>query len=153
MAKEYEIDEIDREIIKILSFDSKTNYREISKRIGTSLGTIHNRINNLKEKQIINQFSLNIDAKKIGYRVTAIILIQIEGKHIQQVQEKIANERNIYAIYDTTGEWDSIIIGKFKTIDNLNDFIKKINKYDHIKKTATQICLNIIKEVNFLPLD
>ena len=153
MDKEFEIDEIDRQIIKILSIDSKTNYREISKRIGTSLGTIHNRINNLKEKAIINQFSLNIDAKKIGYRITAIILMKIEGKHIQQLQEKIANERNIYGVYDTTGEWDSIIIGKFKTIDNLNAFIKRINRYDHIKKTATQICLNIIKEVNFLPLD
>ncbi len=151
MEKEYEIDELDRQIIRILSNDSKTNYREISKTLGTSLGTVHNRINNLKENNIIKKFSVDVDTFKLGYKITAIILMQIEGKHIQQIEEKLSKEPNIYNIYDTTGEWDCIITVKFKKMEDLNEFLKKINKMDHIKRTITSICLNVIKENSFLP--
>ena len=39
---------------------------------------------------------------------------------------KISEDRRVAAVYDITGEWDSLVIGYFRGRDDLNDFIKGI---------------------------
>ncbi len=152
MSKGPKVDETDLKILKILEEDSKTNYREIASRLNIAIGTVSNRINNLKERGIIKKFTIDIDTAAIGYEVTAIILIQIDGKFIHEVEEKLAENSNVYAIYDTTGDWDSIIAVKFRKVLDLNKFLKDLNKTNHIKQTSTSICLNVIKEHTFFPI-
>ncbi|MHA1324843.1 MAG: Lrp/AsnC family transcriptional regulator [Candidatus Helarchaeota archaeon] len=152
MPKSSKIDLIDLKILKILEEDSKTNYREIANRLGIAIGTVSNRINNLKEKGIIKKFTIAINTQAVGYEISAIILIQIEGKYIHEVEEELKNNPNVYAIYDTTGNLDSIIAVKFKQVIDLNRFLKELNKKPHIKQTSTAVCLNVIKENIFFPI-
>jgi Lrp/AsnC family transcriptional regulator for asnA, asnC and gidA len=152
MEKEYKVDEVDLKILKILEENSKTNYRKISEEIGIAIGTVSNRINNLTEKGIIKKFTIDLDTIKIGYDVSALILIQIEGKYISQVEEELTKNPNVYAIYDTTGDWDSIIAVKFKRVTDLNNFLKELNKIEHVHRTSTCVCLNVIKENIFFPI-
>lgn len=152
MSKGQKVDETDLKILKILEEDSKTNYREIAARLEIAIGTVSNRINSLRDREIIRRFTIDIDTTTIGYEVTAIILIQIEGKFIHEVEEKLAENPNVYAIYDTTGDWDSIIAVKFKKVLDLNKFLKDLNKTNHIKQTSTSVCLNVIKEHTFFPI-
>ncbi|MHA1229315.1 MAG: Lrp/AsnC family transcriptional regulator [Candidatus Helarchaeota archaeon] len=153
MQKDYKVDEIDLKILKILEKDSKTNYRYIAQTIGIAIGTVSNRINNLRSKRIIKKFTIDIDTRKIGYEITAIILLQIKGKAIEDVEIELVNNKNVYAIYDTTGDWDSIIAVKFCCIDDLNKFLKWINKFDSVIRTSTCVCLNVIKENIFFPIN
>ncbi|MHA1146164.1 MAG: Lrp/AsnC family transcriptional regulator [Candidatus Helarchaeota archaeon] len=151
-GKEYKVDRTDLEILKILEEDSKTNYREIGKQIGIAVGTVHNRISNLKEKGVIKKFTIDIDTEKIGYQITAIILLQILGESIQEIENELSKNPHVYGIYDTTGDWDSIIAVKFKHISELNNFLKSLNKKFQIKRTSTSVCLNVIKENAFFPI-
>ncbi|TFG05000.1 MAG: Lrp/AsnC family transcriptional regulator [Promethearchaeota archaeon] len=146
------VDEVDMKILQILGEDSKTNYREIGKNLDIAIGTVSNRINNLKERGLIKKFTIDVDMFSIGYEITAIILIQIEGKFIHELEEQLAKEPNVYAIYDTTGDWDSIILVKFKHVHDLNAFLKRLNKMEHVKQTSTSVCLNVIKESICFPL-
>ena len=59
------IDELDRNILRILLEDASLNYETIANRVDTSLGTIHNRIKRMKETKIIERIVPEIDAKKI----------------------------------------------------------------------------------------
>jgi hypothetical protein len=34
----------------------------------------------------------------------------------------------------------------------LNHFLKKLNKIEHIERTSTSVCLNVIKENTFFPI-
>lgn len=152
MSKEYKIDKTDLKILKILEKDSKTNYRSISEEIGIAVGTVHNRIENLRKKGVIKKFTIHIDTNKIGYEITAVILIQIMGKFIQEIENELSKNPNVFGIYDTTGDWDSIITVKFKRMIELNNFLKKLNGREHIKRTSTSVCLNVIKENLFFPI-
>jgi len=152
MPDEHKVDETDLKILKILEQDSKTNYREIAQQLEIAIGTVSNRINNLKDHGIIKKFTIDIDTQAIGYEITAIILLKIEGKYIYEVEVELAKNPNVYAIYDTTGDWDSIIAVKFKRVSNLDDFLKELNKINHIKQTSTSVCLNVIKENTFFPI-
>ncbi|MDH7556948.1 MAG: Lrp/AsnC family transcriptional regulator, partial [Candidatus Methanosuratincola sp.] len=87
-----------------------------------------------------------VDAEKLGYRLTAIVLMQVEGERIVEVEERLATSKSIIAVYDTTGEFDIIAIGKFKNREDLNTFIKEVLKIQSIKRTVTSIALNVVKE-------
>jgi len=53
MKKEKALDDIDKNIIRILQEDARTSYREIQDSLGISIGTIHNRISKLRDYGII----------------------------------------------------------------------------------------------------
>ncbi|MGF3498540.1 MAG: Lrp/AsnC family transcriptional regulator [Candidatus Methanosuratincola sp.] len=139
-------DETDRMILRELQEDAMTSYRDIAEKLNLSVGTVHNRIKRLKEVGLIKSFSAIVDAEKLGYRLTAIVLMQVEGERIVEVEERLATSKSIIAVYDTTGEFDIIAIGKFKNREDLNTFIKEVLKIQSIKRTVTSIALNVVKE-------
>ncbi|MEM2743408.1 MAG: Lrp/AsnC family transcriptional regulator, partial [Candidatus Methanomethylicaceae archaeon] len=111
-----------------------------------SIGTIHNRIKRMRDLGIIKGFSVILDSEKMGYELTAIILIQVDGGYILDVERTLANSRPVIAVYDITGDFDIIVIAKFKSREELNTFIKDVLKIPHVKRTVTSIALNIVKE-------
>ena len=84
--------------------------------------------------------------EKAGFDLTAVINLKITHGKLIETQEKISKNSHISAIYDITGEWDSIIIAHFKDRKDLNRFIKKILLMEHIERTSTQVALNIVKD-------
>jgi Lrp/AsnC family transcriptional regulator for asnA, asnC and gidA len=91
-------------------------------------------------------YTVKIDPFKVGYSLTAIVLIQIEGGHLQDVEDKIANLPNVTAVYDVTGDYNAVVITKFKDGADLNTFIKKLLTIPHVRRTVTNVALSVIKE-------
>ncbi|MCC6013973.1 MAG: Lrp/AsnC family transcriptional regulator [Candidatus Verstraetearchaeota archaeon] len=147
--KNEKLDEIDLKIISILQKDSRLSYNKIASEVGISVGTAYNRIKNLEEKGIIKGYTVLIDTAKVGYDLTAIILIQAEGKHLIEVENEIAKMNNVISVYDITGDFDIAVIAKFKNRDHLNQFIKNLISLPHVKRTVTSVVLNVVKE-NFV---
>lgn len=71
----HKLDKIDYALLKILIKNSKSPYRKISKEIGISVGCIHNRIKKMKEKNIILNFTLNLDPSQIDIT----LLYEVKG--------------------------------------------------------------------------
>ncbi|MBC7097328.1 MAG: Lrp/AsnC ligand binding domain-containing protein, partial [Methanobacteriales archaeon] len=57
-----------------------------------------------------------------------------------------AYHKNVLAIYDVTGEFDAILIGKFRDTSELDKFIKGLLRENDVQRTYTQTVLNIVKE-------
>lgn len=141
-----DLDETDLTILNELQSDFTTSYRDIAKKLNMSVGTVHNRVKKLKETGVIKSFTAILDAEKLGYELTAIILMQVEGGKIVDVEQAIAKSKSVTAVYDTTGEFDIIAVAKFKTREDLNSFIKETLKIGAIKRTVTSMVLNVVKE-------
>jgi Lrp/AsnC family transcriptional regulator for asnA, asnC and gidA len=73
-------------------------------------------------------------------------MIQAEGAHLVDLEEEIAKTANVVAVYDITGDYDAAVIAKFKDRASLSIFIKNLLANPHIKRTVTNITLNVIKE-------
>jgi DNA-binding Lrp family transcriptional regulator len=83
---------------------------------------------------------------KVGYNLTALILIQAEGKHLLDVENEIAKMNNVVSVYDITGDFDIAVIARFKDRDSLNQFIKSLLGLPYVKRTVTNVVLNVVKE-------
>jgi len=146
------LDEIDIKIIGLLQEDSRLSFNRIAKELGISVGTAYNRIRGLEEKGVLKGYTAIIDPVKVGYQLTAIILIQADGKHLLNVESEIARMNNVISVYDITGEFDVAVIARFKDRFDMNKFIKALLKMPYVKRTVTNVVLNVVKEDFRVPL-
>ncbi len=140
------MDDLDKQILGLLSEDGRKSYRKISRELGVSVGTVHNRVDKLTKTGIVNKFVPVIDHEKLGYTLTAIIGVEIKGGTIEELTYKEPYKDNLLAVYDVTGQFDAILIAKFKNTTELNKFIKLLLKEENVIRTYTQTVLNIVEE-------
>ncbi|HIH00817.1 TPA: Lrp/AsnC family transcriptional regulator [Thermoplasmata archaeon] len=89
---------------------------------------------------------LGIDATKLGYDLTAIIGVKVIHGHILETERDLAKDPAVYAVFDSTGDWDAIIMARFKNRVELNDYVKRALDHENVDKTYTQVVLNITKD-------
>jgi Lrp/AsnC family transcriptional regulator, regulator for asnA, asnC and gidA len=146
------VDELDLSILRELKKDARKSHRDIAEKLGVAEGTIYNRVNKLQEMGIIKRFMVDLDFSKLGYDLTAVIGLIVEGGFLQDVEEKIAKKPNVSALYDVTGDYDALIVAKFKERDDLDKFIKVVMAIPHVERTYTMLVLNVMKETHGVDL-
>jgi len=140
------MDKLDQNIIKSLNKNGRKSLRTVSKELRVSLSTVANRLKRMEKEGIIEGYIPIISLEKTGLDLTAVINLKITHGRLIETQKKISKDNHISAIYDITGEWDSVIIAHFKDRKDLNTFIKKILTMENIERSNTQVALNIVKD-------
>ena len=140
------MDKLDNFIIKSLNENGRKSLRTISKELKVSLSTISNRLKRMEDERIIERYIPVINPEKAGLDLTAVINLKIVHGNLIETQKRISKDDHISAIYDITGDWDSLIIAHFKDRKDLNRFIKKILSMEFVERTNTQVALNIVKD-------
>jgi DNA-binding Lrp family transcriptional regulator len=140
------VDDLERKILKSLNQNSRKSFREIAKQIGTSAPVVINKIKKLEKLGAIKSYIPILDPEYFGYNLTAVVALRISHGKLIETQEKIAEDPRVFAIYDVTGEWDSIVIGRFKSREDLNKFIKTVLALRYVDRTVTHIVLNVVKD-------
>ena len=140
------IDNLDEKILNIILDDSRLSYRQIAKKLNTSVATIMNHIKKMEKDKTIKRFTADIEYYNIGFDIKVIIQLRISKGKLFEVENKIAKDKSVFAVYDVTGDYDAILIARFKTRQALDKFLKKIQTFDFIERTHTSFILNTIKE-------
>ena len=136
----------DSELLKHLSNNGKASQRELAEVTGLALGTVSNHVKVLEKKKIIKGYSANIDPEKVGFTLSATIHLRITKGKIMDVQASIAKHPRVYIVYDITGEWDSLVLARFKDREEMDEFIKTTLSQKDIERTSTSLVLNNVKE-------
>ncbi len=140
------IDKIDEQILDELIINAKIPLRELASKLKVSFVTVMNRIKKLEKEGVIKGYSAKLNYEKMGYGVHVLIEIRIAKGKLFELEKKIARNPSVYAVYDSTGEYDATIFAKFKSTRAMDNFLKKIQTYDFVERTNTKLVLNTIKE-------
>ena len=144
--KDRDLDEIDAKILKVLDSDGRKPYNKIAKELGKHHLTIKNHMEELDETGIIKKYTIDIDYEKLGYAIIALIEVTIDQGKMLEVESEIAKNPYIFAVYDITGEYDAVILARFKTRQELSGLVKEVNSKPYVIRTNTHLILNVIKE-------
>ena len=139
-------DELDKKIIKALNANARKSYREIAKDVNSSVTSVISRIKKFEESGIIRGYIPDINQEFFDFKLICIIGLRISKGKLIETQEKIAEDPRAVAVYDVTGEWDSIVVGYFKDRQDLNYFIKSLLALKNVDRSVTHIVLNVVKE-------
>ncbi|VVB80766.1 putative HTH-type transcriptional regulator [uncultured archaeon] len=140
------VDDLDTKIINSLVLNSKVSSRELARKVGVSVVTVLKRIKDLEKEGLIKFYTVNLNYEKLGYDVHVIVKMRIAKGKLFEVEGKIAVDPHVFAVYDVTGDFDAIVIAKFKNRKMMDLFLKKIQTYDFVERTETSLILNTIKE-------
>jgi len=140
------LDDIDKNLLEVIQEDGRISYRDLAKTLGVSVATAAVRAKRLESMGFIKRFTALLDVERLGYTWTAVVLLQIDGAHIEEVERELAKHPNVHAVYDVTGEYDAVLVARFKSREDLNAFIKDVNRMEHVKRTVTCFVLNVVKE-------
>jgi DNA-binding Lrp family transcriptional regulator len=140
------IDDLDVRILRSMNKNARKSFRDIARELGISLSTVSHRVRRLEEAGVIKGYLPAIDAQRIGYDLVVIVGVRIQHGKLMEVQQRIAKDGRVFGVYDVTGDWDSMILARFRDRDELNDFIKDVLGMDHVERTSTQLVLNTVKE-------
>ena len=102
----FELDNLDIQILSILMDDATIPYTEIAKKLIVSGETIHVRMKKMQDLEIIKGSHLMIDPQKIGYDVCAFLGIFLEkGSQYKDAVESLKKVKEIVELHYTTGSY------------------------------------------------
>jgi len=139
-------EDIDLNILGILSKNSRENFNQIAIKLGNSPVTIKKHIEELEQKGIIKGYGVQIDFEKLGYDIIATIEVTVSKGKMIEVETDIAENPNVFGVYDITGDYDALVFARFKTRTELSAMIKKLHASPYVERTNTHLILNVIKE-------
>ena len=151
MADIREFDELDRRIVELMCRSSQGSYRQIAKQLGIHPTTLIQRVKNLEAKGVINGYRAKVDYMRLGFDYMGIIQVYVE-KNMLDVQETIKSIPQVLAVFDVTGECDSIVWIACRDRDEFSNIVKSILKIEGVQKTNTSVVLNVMKDpADFIP--
>ena len=151
MADIREFDELDRRIVELMCRSSQGSYRQIAKQLGIHPTTLIQRVKNLEAKGVINGYRAKVDYMRLGFDYMGIIQVYVE-KNMLSVQETIRSIPQVLAVFDVTGECDSIVWIACRDREEFSNIVKSILKIDGVQKTNTSVILNVMKDpADFIP--
>ena len=138
--------DLDLKIINTLKKDARASARQIGLQLGISTGTVAGRIRAMEKNGIIRGFRPLVNYQKLGLGITAVTLIKAMGGKIPALMRDLIADAQLTHVYEITGEFDLLVIGKFRDTDTMNRHIKKLLSHKAIKETNTSIVLGPGKE-------
>ncbi|CDZ78756.1 Regulatory protein AsnC [Legionella massiliensis] len=139
----YQIDNLDKNILNALMKNARIPYAELAKNFDVSPGTIHVRIEKMRQAGIITGVHAQVDPKQLGYDVCCFIGIILKGaKDYPSALKKLEKLDEVVEAYYTTGSYSIFIKVMCRSIDALQHvLINKIQAIDEIQSTETLISL------------
>jgi Lrp/AsnC family transcriptional regulator for asnA, asnC and gidA len=143
MAYNYEIDNLDLQILNLLMQNAFLPYTEIGKMLFVSAGTVHVRMNKMEKLGIVKNPQLQIDLSKLGLDITAFIGIYlIRSDEYERVVAELKKIDEVLSCNYTTGNYSLFLKIVCKDTQHLREVLHdKIQKIAGISRTETLISL------------
>ncbi len=146
-------DSLDNQLINALLGDGRASLRSLGEELDVSVTTISNHINDLESEGVIRGYTPIVDYDELGYDVTAIIHLKVEGSALEEIVDRLRDQEQMISVYETTGDYDIIAIGKFEDTNGMNSQIKELLADVDIRESNTSVVLNSVKENEQFELD
>ena len=141
-----DLDSTDRALLAALLEDARISQRGLAKRVGVAQGTITNRLRRLEEMGVIKGYTVLLDAESIGWTMTVITGLRIQKGLMIDLQQQIAADPRVFAVYDVTGDYDSMVLARVRGRRDLDDLTKTVFTLNGVQRSFTQVVLNTVKE-------
>ena len=137
---------MDLSILTRLLKDGRASLRTMAHELDVSTTTVASRVSRLEKAGIITGYSATVNSERLGYDLTAVTQILVSKGKLYQMETEIAKLPGVCAVYDVTGEFDAVIIAKFRNRWELGRFTKGLLNLPFVERAITQVVLETVRE-------
>jgi DNA-binding Lrp family transcriptional regulator len=144
---------LDAELINALLADGRASLRSLAEDLDVSVTTVSNHLSDLEEEGVIEGYVPIVDYEEVGYDVTAIIQLKVEGNALPDITDRLEERKQVVSVYEVTGDYDIIAVAKFEDTDDMNDEIKSVLTDPDVNESNTSVVLDAPVENRQFDLD
>ncbi|MBZ6495555.1 Lrp/AsnC family transcriptional regulator [Natrinema longum] len=133
------MDDLDRQILDILRRDARTPYTEIADEVGTSEGTVRNRVERMMDDDVIERFTISTRTGNVQAMIELSVAVDVDTK---AVSERIAEWDEVDFVWMVSGEQDVVLVVDAADTRGVNDLITKARDQEEVVSTKTRLILD-----------
>ncbi len=149
MKSTYSLDGYERKILAELQDNGRISNAEISRRVGLSQTAVADRIRDMENAGVIQNYGVSINSAAVGLPITAFITMSCEGDRCKRLPADIADLREILEFHRLTGDSSALLKAVLPDIEALESLVDKLSVYG---KPSTAIVLSSPYTQRSLPL-
>ena len=133
------MDDLDRQILDILRRDARTPYTEIADEVGTSEGTVRNRVERMTDDEIIERFTISTRTGNVKAMLEIGVAVDVDTK---AVSERMAEWEEVDFVWMVSGEQDIVLVVDAADTRGVNDLITQARDQNEVVSTKTRLILD-----------
>jgi len=140
------MDATDRKILQYLLKNGREKASVISEQIQLSVSAVTERIKKLEASGIIEQYTVILNQRQLGYGVIALMEVSLEHpSFFDAFAEFVQQTPSIVSCYYMTGDYDFLIKVVTDSPDSLEEIHRKVKSFSGVSSTETHYVLKPLK--------
>lgn len=136
------MEEIDRQIVRLLLADGRMSYTDLGKATGLSTSAAHQRVRRLEQRGVIKGYRAVVDPEAVGLPLTAFISVKpFDPAAPDDVPERLAGLSEIESCHSVAGDENYILKVQVATPGALEGLLARIRSAANVS-TRTTIVLS-----------
>jgi Lrp/AsnC family leucine-responsive transcriptional regulator len=141
------MDEIDQALLSELQKDGRISMAELGKMLNIAPSTAFKRIEKMKQKGIIERFTIAINPKFFEQDLITFLTINVDPEEKDEIAQFLEHQHRILEVYETLEPCDFIAKARVSTITQLKmDILIPLSEHPGVKEIKPFITVKRIKE-------
>jgi DNA-binding Lrp family transcriptional regulator len=144
---------LDVKLVNELLGDGRASLRSLADDLDVSVTTVSNHLQTLEDEGAVEGYTPVVDYERLGFDVTAILQLKVDGNALPDITDRLRGHKQMISVYEVTGDYDVVAVGKFEDTDDMNALIKELLSDADINESNTSVVLNAAAENEQFELD
>ncbi len=136
------LDDVDIRLIAELRRDGRASISDLATRLKLARATVRSRIERLMASGEIAGFTVLTRADVSAAPIRGLTLIGIEGRGTERIIAQLQGMPAVQAVHSTNGRWDLIVELATDTLQELDDTLVRIRRFEGITSSETNLYLS-----------
>lgn len=134
------VEDLDRQIIRLLAEDGRRSYTDLAKDTGLSVSAVHQRVRRLEKRGVVRGYHADVNADAIGLALTAFVSIKpIDPAAPDDAPERLMHLSAIEACHSVAGEESYILKVRVASPVDLEALLQEIRAAANVSTRTTVV--------------
>ena len=156
MNEEFQLDAVDRRIVRALQRDASPSHATLAESVGASPASVWRRVRNLERAGVLGAHVRLADAARLGRSVNVLCQVRMTRQTMDaraEFESFIEGREEIVECYAMSGEWDYLLRIAVKDVADYDRFIRQgVLAHPSVANAASNFALRQVKYTTEIPV-
>lgn len=145
------IDATDAQILHLLQTEGRIKRKDVAEAVGLSIPSVSDRMRKLEARGVLVGYHAEVDAKRLGYDVTAFVWVQSSGSdRYPEFVEAVSAMEEVQELHSVTGDGSHVLKVRVANTTALERLLARVQALPGVRGTRTSLVLSTMKETRYL---
>jgi Lrp/AsnC family leucine-responsive transcriptional regulator len=143
MAGNVKLDELDQQIIDLLSEDARRTITDIAAHVNLSPAPVKRRIDRLEQLGVITGYTVSVDHTLIGPSIEAFTELRLAGDaDVDEILASLKELPEIREVFTMAGDPDALLRIRVNDVEHLKAVVNRLRRTGRVTGTKTLMVLD-----------